>query len=417
MRPSFQPLLPVGVYRFFELLGMRNPFWTATFLRLLSAFLSFGAVTLMLNSFKKDFCAKTLETCVIPLSFFFWFQVYFGARFSSENWGGALFAIGLGTALTSSAPSFRRFVLTGFLFGLSFLCRFQMALMCGGCFLWFLLIKRTPLRALTGLFLGLGVAVVFGILMDLIFYGEWILTPWNYLYHNIVANKLNEFGLSPWHFYVTKFFQNGVPPLSLVFLTVFVLFPIRHPLHVLSFCLIPFFLVHQLIGHKEIRFLFPLVYFFPAMSGQIFEDFSHQFSKVPSRLFKGMWGLNFLLLIIILSRPADGHIPLFRKINQRLEKGKTLYYLNEDPYQVGHLPINFYRPKDLKTVQISLEALQSEKEPNLLLVSSKPLGAETNQEAFRLIYSSLPKWILRFNINRWVERTPTWWLYEFSGSK
>ena len=49
-----------------------------------------------------------------------------------------------------------------------------------------------------------------------------------------------------------------------------------------------------------------------------------------------------------------------------------------------------------------------------LFVTRKPDSISEAGYKFRLIYSTLPEWVKRFNFNNWVERTKLWSVYEMN---
>ena len=100
-----------------------------------------------------------------------------------------------------------------------------------------------------------------GMLTDRWLYDEWTLTPVNYLRENILNENMLKFGTSPWWYYFTEPFTEGgyvYGPLALV---AAVWFFWRRPRHVVTWMLVPFLLVHFFLGHKELRFFFPALFF------------------------------------------------------------------------------------------------------------------------------------------------------------
>jgi phosphatidylinositol glycan class B len=93
IRPAVQPAMVVVLYRFFHLLGIESPFLIAFLFRLLSAALAFLSMHMIYKMYKDTIANETLQKWFLVLSFFLWFAMYSGVRFSSENWSGSIFII------------------------------------------------------------------------------------------------------------------------------------------------------------------------------------------------------------------------------------------------------------------------------------------------------------------------------------
>ena len=104
----------------------------------------------------------------------------------------------------------------------------------------------------------------------------------------------------------------------------------------------PFLLVHVLIGHKEIRFLFPLLAFVPVF---IIEALSYVQQKYPL-WFSTKWYrvlakiflvVNFIAVIIIVFKPAENNIALFKAIYEQYEGKTEIYSFENNPYIDGEI--------------------------------------------------------------------------------
>lgn len=108
---------------------------------------------------------------------------------------------------------------------------------------------------------GILLMVLIGVLVDRWFYGEWTLSAWNYFDQNILLDKVSTFGVKPWWWYITEILEKGIPPFSLLYVGSFFLLIFYKPKSPLTWSILPFIIVHSLIGHKEIRFVFPIIGF------------------------------------------------------------------------------------------------------------------------------------------------------------
>jgi GPI mannosyltransferase 3 len=417
MRPAIQPAIVVVLYKIFITFGINSPFTIAFVLRILSAVVSFTGMFLIYKAFCKSIIDDTFKLWFSLLSFFLWFMIYENVRFSSENWSGSIFLIAFALLYTNQSKGKRFFFSIGLLLGLSFLFRYQTGLLIAGLVLWHLLIKRSIKNTI---FLILGIIILFGsgILIDRWFYGNWTLTTWNYFNHNILQNRVSDFGIRPLWYYLERIFIEGIPPFSLIYIAGFLIFFVYRRRDILTWTLLPFLFIHFIIGHKEIRFLFPLIGFIPVIVIKSTEIIQERWKVAiyelkPVKIFvKLFWTVNIIFLIIIAFTPADGQISLYRKVYSGYNSPTTLYYTNDNPYN-RVLDINFYKREDLEIVKIDSigkldikagrKQLFATKDKNIL----NDLGTQK-----KLVYSSFPDWIRIFNINNWMERSNCWYVFE-----
>jgi GPI mannosyltransferase 3 len=417
MRPAIQPSIVVFVFKFFNVLGVNNPFTIAFVLRILSAAVAFAGMYLIYNAFYRSILDDTLKLWFSLLSFFLWFMIYENVRFSSENWSGSIFLIAFSLLYSEPSAGKRLFFYVGMLLGLSFLFRYQTGFLIAGFILWHLLIKKDIGSTLI---LILGVLILFGtgILIDRWFYGNWTLTTWNYFNQNILQNRVSDFGIRPWWYYIDRIFVEGIPPFSLVYIASFVLFFIFRRKDLLTWTLLPFLLVHFIIGHKEIRFLFPVIGFLPVIiikSAGIIQErrngtfAENRFVKKSAQLF---WAVNLIFLIVIAFTPADGQISLYKKIYSEYKSPATMYYTKDNPYN-RVLDINFYKRANLEIVKIdSIGKIELMSNRKILFVTKDKNISNDLRTQKRLVYSSFPDWIRIFNFNNWMARTNCWYVYE-----
>jgi phosphatidylinositol glycan class B len=140
-----------------------------------------------------------------------------------------------------------------------------------GLLAWLLFIRKVNIGKLALLLVSMLIMVGVGIVIDRWFYGEWTLTVWNYFTENILHGKANAFGTEPWYTYVSEALVRLVPPFSLVFILAPIILIFMDRRNALGWVILPFILVHSMIGHKEIRFLFPMVGLLPVVIVQAIE--------------------------------------------------------------------------------------------------------------------------------------------------
>ena len=419
IRPTIQPFIAVCFYKFFALFGINNPFFLATLLRFSSSILAFTSIALLYRAGVQNLKIPRLKNKFFIVSFFCWYLIYIGVRFSSENWAGAIFAISFSLYFLMNKESYLNNYVIGILLGFSFLFRYQIGFMILGFLLWLIFIKRIEIKKM-GIML-LGVLTIFGagIIIDYGFYGEWTLTAWNY-FHEFVSNKSElTFGTAEsWWWYFYKFIIQGIPPISLVFVFSFffvLIYDLKNPI---IWSILPFLLAHILIGHKELRFLFPMVYFLPSIFIISIEylNINHHITlarkKILDKVFLLVLSINILFLIIVSFKPAENNISLYKTIYSNYKDSATLYYITNNPYE-RVLNITFYKRKNLILKQVnSIDEINIDSDIKTLLVLTSSEKIDSNKLQFSSVYSTFPNWITAFNFNNWLERTNNWHVYE-----
>jgi phosphatidylinositol glycan class B len=417
MRPAIQPAIVVLVFRLFSVPGVTSPFIITYVLRILSAAVAFTGMYLIYKAFYRSILNDALKLWFSLLSFFLWFMIFNNVRFSSENWSGNIFLIAFSLLYIKHTDRKRHFLYIGMLLGLAFLFRYQTGFLIAGFILWHLLIKKNYVNTII---LILGVVILFGagVLIDRWFYGNWTLTAWNYFNMNILQNRVSDFGIRPWWYYIERVFVQGIPPFSIVYIISFIFYFIFKRKDLLTWTLLPFLLIHFIIGHKEIRFLFPVIGFLPIIiikSVQIIQERwngtfpEHKLVRKFAQLF---WIVNLIFLVIIAFTPADGQISLYRKVYSDYESPATMYYTRDNPYN-RVLDINFYKRANLEIVKIdSVGNIDFNAKRKLLFVTKDKNILDDLRTQKRLIYSTFPDWIRIFNFNNWMSRTNCWYVYE-----
>lgn len=436
LRPAIQPALAYGLIKVFHALSAENPFWQAMALRIVSALLSLACMFWLIRAFEREIRADFLKKWLLFLSLLAWFLPYLHARFSSENWAGLAFWSGFALIHLPRPPSgaaaryYGREFLSGLLLGFSFIARFQAGVLIAGLGLWLIFIKKERCAKLLAMSLGIAAAVLIGVLADYWFYGEWTFTAWNYFRANILHDKVSQFGIQPWWHYFKEIFLKGVPPFSIFMIVCPIFMWIYLPRHSITWATLPFAALHLFIGHKEMRFLFPLANIFPLMlilslqairedaRFQGLKNLAQNWRKPLLRLFLVV---NAALLLIVCFKPADMQISLYQYIYDHYDAGATeVLYIERNPFSRA-VPLNFYKKKELKVRKIEnaeeLAHYAANSGKTILFATQKFKSgpALEGQECAR-VYQALPRFVNYLNINNWMERTPLWTLYECRGA-
>lgn len=425
IRPGLQPMLACAAIRAAEFLGIDNPFTQAFLLRLLTGWLCLWLFFRWSAAVIRARGAAPGQWLLLA-AVFGWFVPYLAVRFSSENLAGMVFLAGAFMLLQSfDNHNFKSriptLLLAGFLLGISFFFRFQMgfALLGVGAWLIFFRKKTAPegqvMQGFFALVAGGLCAVALGAWADAWLYGEPAFTAYNYFKANIIENKAAYWGTAPWWFYFVQSLLDAAPPISGLWLGLAGVGFWRGRGGLLAWAFVPFLLAHVAVGHKEMRFMFPMIFPVLVWSVEGFRFFLEKYRlKKWHRLVFGIAvGLNFCLLPVRCLLPAQEAVPYFRFLYEYAEiRPRTVFTTEKSLYHLVGLEAGFYRSARIQSVVAErFEDIQPA--PGDLLLSRKtvlmnpPPGVPLQR-----VYTFFPDWFLRFNPNNWQERSRIWSVYE-----
>jgi phosphatidylinositol glycan class B len=418
LRPTLQPWLVVALHRALDLAGMADPFRIALLLRLGTAALFLvGMVLLVQGRLRSEalLADPLLRRWYLFLSFLLWPVVYAAVRFSAEGLSMALFLPAFAWVLNGSPQRPITWAAAGLLMGLAFVVRFQVGFMVAGLLAWMVLVRHTGLRQLLPCAAGILLAVCLGVLADRAFYGEWTFTTWNYFNGNILEGKAASFGTDPWWYYFTEVLTQAIPPFSLLYLLPLPIVFLYRPKDAITWTVLPFLLVHVLIGHKELRFLFPMLALLPLLIVTGLGELRERWwpgvtSSRVMRVFAWTFAVvHLLVLAVVMFKPADAQMGLYRTLQRNVTGPITLVHLGEHPYhRVGD--IHFYRPPGLVLHDRSIDGPPTGRAP-FLFIARDPAALDPGWGASSVVYSTYPAWVERFNVGGWVQRSRNWTVY------
>jgi len=427
IRPTFQPALVYWLAKLLYPSGIYNPFTLTLILRLLSGITSWFITCLLCTLLLNDLKSETGKRIFVSMSFFLWFIPYINVRFSSENISGIFFLYGVYLILKSHTrrpTALFPLLLSGFLLGFSFFIRFQMAFAIVGLALWLVLIKKIKWKSLFIIFLSACAAILINICIDYWFYGEFVFTPWNYFYANIIQNKaVTGFGSAPSWFYITEFIMQVGPPLSLFLLLLFITGISKNFKNLFVWIIIPFILAHSITGHKEIRFLFPVTFVFIYITALGLDHLltKKHYLRIHKYVFFIVLTVNIPLFAFRLLAPANEAIQYYSYLYKYATKEKTIIMgIKENPYQLsGHIA-NFYIPPGTTILQAEdftqIEAYLKTNQIKKALLLHKKNDLETDIAGYKKekLFTILPSWVLNNNINDWQRKAHIWSIYRFT---
>jgi GPI mannosyltransferase 3 len=368
IRPSLQPYLAMGVIQLCRGLGITEAFDWAMILRFISGGLSLWVFYTLSRPLSAAFeRPQSSRMLLLGAAVFCWFMPFLSVRFSSENWSALTLLAGLYVLLMTEDEQctvrYRQVVaplLAGVFFGLSFWFRFQTAFALLGIGLWMLFIRRPrlPISSWLSVVAGSLFSIVLGIVLDRIFYGQWVFTPYNYYKVNILEDKASSFGIEPFWWYLPASIQALVWPIGLVLFALFLYGAHCARRHVMLWAVIPFVVGHSLIAHKELRFMFPLLFPFLFLVVVGFERATAAINRVRGGKFIwyavwiALFSLNSWFLYTVNTQPATEGFPYFHFLASRARTQEVVLYSESPgpypPFEEGLMRACFYRSEKVK---------------------------------------------------------------------
>ncbi|MBT3584070.1 MAG: hypothetical protein HN509_04125 [Halobacteriovoraceae bacterium] len=427
IRPWAQPGLYYLIVKTMNALGMDNPFYLSTVLRVFSSMTGLLAQVLLAISFERFIVSKKWKKISLYFIFLLWYLPFFHARTTSENLSTNFFiyAFFIVTILTPKellrnlTPSLElekkgwklnlgHCLLVGFFLGLSFIFRYQMAVMVFFFCLWFLVIGKLRISSLffitASFFLTQGLSA----LVNYWGYGEWSFPPYNYYYQNIVVGMASGFGVDPWWKYLTKSITRGIPPLSLLFVIPIFWMILKRWRHLILWTILPFFVFHSMVGHKELRFIFGLGLFSPLAAILFLEHFEKKL-PTPNWLVKLVIFQNAALLIFCAFRPAYSPIKFYKHLYYKEEVVNRITTLNLIRDQMF-----FYQKNDIKmTYQKDYQKAVDQIDHSVQWILTDQLA---HVESLRQLsycredYLSYPEFVVEL-MKTYSKRSKVWGLY------
>lgn len=425
IRPALQPFIAFCFAQLLTTLGVYDPFTLALLLRLLMALFSWYVICRLSIQLLPQFKSEQGRKLYVLCSIFLWFVPYLGVRFSAESFSAALFflALALLLELKNNAGKYPtgKLLFAGMLLGFSLFTRLQLAGAILGLAVW-LLLQRWSIKHWLYIFIGGVIATGLCILCDYWLYGQWLITPYKYFDINILQQKAAEFGVLPWWYYFVLFIQGAVPPLSIVLLLYFFAGLAKKPLHMFSLVCISFLIMYFAIGHKEIRFLFPMAHALIFISCIGIDHYLPNFKsrRVLNITYQIFIFINCSVLIFRVCAPAEIRVSYYKYIYDSYKRhpNTILVAYRESPYGV---PVNnFFKPQDMSSYTVEdaeeLEKLRLDNADKNILFISPTLTPpqEFSTYNMQLKFSIFPQWILKYNINNWQDRTDLWAIYKLN---
>ena len=360
IRPWFQPWLYIQFIKVFEFMGIDNRFFFVDFFRFLSGLVNSIGILFLCSFALKIFTSDRQKNWAIALLNLLWFLPVISVRTSAESLGTGFELIAIGLFLQSffNGRKEKKYesILAGFFFGVAFLIRFHLAFMTFFICLWALIYKKKSILSLSIVTLVTFLIIGMGSLIDYWGYGQWVFTPWNFFYENIMTGYAANISSAPWWRYIYEIQKEVYPGLGLLVIISFGFMWCKYYKHPLTWLTLPFFVIHSLIGHKELRYIFSLapftgfaiVFFAVWVKGRFHKGWAEKVAY-------GVFFFNILILLSSIWKPMHLGVD-FYKFLEKYGQPKNLKYLSVyKPHQVIGSNMSYY----------GLGKLQAEKVENL----------------------------------------------------
>ena len=384
IRSAFLPVAGMAVFAAARALGMHDPFLLAFLLRALTALLALWALRRFTRGML-PLLPQSLGPPFLLLSYFLWFLPFLLVRFTGETWSGLLILAAL-APMPAPQHASRPFLQSGLLLGLAFLCRPPTAAIALGLVGWLVAVKQEA-RSRTALLLAAMVATVLaGMALDAWFYRQPVATAWNYLRMGVAGNADHPFTEFPWWYYYAWVVKYAIPVFGIPILAAFGLLCAFRPRHFLVWAIVPFLVMHMLLPHKDLRFLYPLAPLMPLLLIAALPAAALHMPRLfgllarpalRNALLACAAAVNLLALSVVVSSPAgSGRTRLAQHIRQHYpEQPVRINYLSDEPSVWAIRIPRFYLPPNatdslvgdacgpLQSVHGAAELLVADKQP------------------------------------------------------
>jgi phosphatidylinositol glycan class B len=417
IRPTLQPILALLIIKILNAISLYNPFVCVLFLRFVTALIAWYILYkisfLLINNFSSEISRKIF----LFLSFFLGFVPFISVRFSSENYStitflSAIYILIKYRYVIVEKIQYKLFFV-GLLLGFSFFFRFQIVFAIIGLLLWLVFINKTKWENIVIVSLSGIIAIVICVLLDSWFYGKFVFTPYNYFYSNIVESKAAGFGVERWWFYFLRFSQDVSPVFGAFLVLSFLIGLVKRPKDLLVWCIIPFLGAHFIIAHKEMRFLFPIVFLFTYIISFGIEYLIGLFKiqRYGQLIFILIIISNIPFLLNNMFNPADNALYCCKYLYEKSSIKNTILISREKGtiYKYG-LKMYFYESQNIKTIEYKndedFNKCIDTCKLDTIYVLEKKLMPERKYIGYsnKCVFKLYPGWILKFNFNNWQSR-------------
>ena len=421
IRAWIQPFFYAGILYPFKVLGFENPFFQTFLIRLVSSFIGWSALVALCSQIPRFFKQNLTQNLCFGWMIILWYLPFFQARGTAENLSISFFVFALFFLMLKTSSDFwkqshfllfrgkrdlslpfKYSLLVGVSFGLCFLFRYQMAIMIFFFCLWLLLFTRISIASLFWITLSCCLIIALGSVIDYYGYGVWTFGPWNNWDYNVNKGVASSIGVDPWYKYFEKTLLKGIPPTSLLFMAAYFFWWIKRPGSALTWISLPFLILHSMIAHKELRFVFGLGLFLPIVIAWFLEQ--TQFHLKWKRTYRLIVLINLGALLVAIFRPSYSAIDLYKVIYK--ENIQKIYIKGDFPK-----PLYFYFPNKKMEFSKNLDSLSTE---NYWLFTNKfaQFKEIKQNNKCQKVYGNYSEWVLDLLPERRRQRSKVFFLFK-----
>jgi phosphatidylinositol glycan class B len=305
------------------------------------------------------------------------------------------------------------------------LIRYQMLLPFLIIGFWQLLFNKER-NILVQITIGIALSFFTGLFIDFNFYGTWTVPLYNYA-SMVVTGSGPDFGSEPWYFYLLQLSTKSFLPIGLLLIVAYIFYWIKNPKSIITWLTLSYFIIHCFLPHKELRFLFPMLFFCPVVIGFLIETIAAGVKeKWVFQSFKvtlyALAIINLIIAEVVIFLPASPGIAIANYLQNNIQNKSVLIHTPySNPYNpFESIPIKFYGNENIETVKIDNAALLPD---TVLSIKSKQFlcmrkadydlnKTYLNQKGFNLIYAAIPTSIIKWNAGIWFTNNDNFVLLE-----
>ncbi len=359
IRSWFQPYIYFIISKITYPLHLFDGFKLTFILRLFSSIIGFWSLVFFYNNTKDHFKNHYAKKTYFFLTFLFWFFPFIHARTSQESLSISFlfFSLALYIQIHNNL-NFKKYLLLGFLLTITFILRYNLGIALFFIIVWDLFFTKKSIGSkilgyLLILFSG-SILLTIELFINVWGYEETILNikdlfnliiPLNFLiYGNVNPNMSQE----PFYWYFIKIITDFLPPTSILILISILFFWIKKPISIITFVTLPFFLVHSFIGHKELRYIFPILALSPYFISYFLDNLNNIISNkiFLRKTLYFLFAVNLFALIFISFSSQKNQLNILKKIVND-ENINEIYFINDNDYIKKYESLNPFILKNI----------------------------------------------------------------------
>jgi phosphatidylinositol glycan class B len=411
IKPAFLAFLAFWLLKIFGILGMQDPYMQAFLMRSITAITAVLIIRFFIRR-SRYLVDPGLYPAYRFFSYFLWFLPVLNVRFMPESLSGLVLPLTLAVLLNQSLR-IRDHILAGALLGIGFLVRFPHGIFAIGIFSWLLFIRKEKISSILPGMLALLLVTTLGLLADFWLYGKFEWTAWNYFKANIIGDTAEAFGTEAWWNYFYSIFRFLFFPIGTIVLLSFILVVVKQRRSLVVWTILPYFVIHSMIPHKELRYLFPLANLVPLLLMLAYQEIRPWLGRrkeagrmVLRSAFLILFLINLTAVFTVSLKPSNaGLMSVTRYIRQEYgdQPIRLISFNGSNPYEPAGTTASFYMEEDMQNIRLESlnelhDSLLHKGMVNLLVLRRKDAQSPVSQ---KFIYQNkgckavqaLPEWM------------------------